>query len=1177
MLTDRDGDGRFDHATTFADNLTLPMGALWHDGALYVASPPYIWKLRDTDDDGVADERVNLAGQFGYSGNAASVHGCFLGPEGRIYWCDGRHGHEFRDDSGAVIGKGDGSYIFSCWPDGSDLRMHCGGGMDNPVEVDFTETGEMLGTVNILLRNPRVDCLVHWLHGGAYPHHERVLGEFVRTGDLLGPVHEFGHVAVSGMTRYRSGILDRDFRDDLFVSVFNLGQVLRVEVTREGASFRATEHEFLRSTSPDCHPTDVLEDADGSLLVVDTGGWFRIGCPTSQIAKPEIKGGIYRVRRKGMPQFADPRGHAIDWENISPREVSARLAETRPAVVERALAECGRRANAEMIAALRRTLARADSHVRRNAVWGLSRIRRAEATSAILPALEDDASHVRLAACHALAAQPIAAAVQPLIKLLAPAEPPAVRREAATALGRTGQAKEVIPALMTALPNVVDRTEEHAILYALIELGDVDALGPYLAAASPVQRRGALIAISELDDSVLDSKTVLACATADDVPLSRTAIEILSEHPEWAEAGAEVIRQTVRAAEGAELSVGVRNLIGRLAAEAKTAAVIGEVLADSDVENALKVSFLEALQEGGDTPLHSSWEAPIHRALVSNHAALRLAAIQTTAALKSNAFDDVLRTITADESHSAIVRLAALESLQQRRPTLTPTSFAFLLEMLADETAGPLRMRTARLISGSQLSDSQLLELTERLAVAGPLEIHDLILPFKTCRQNDIWERFASVVRVAPGFASLQPTEIEVLWKAAGAEVVALQRLVTELEEQRAAQTARLAELVAQIDGGDPQAGRAVFMSEKAKCSTCHRVKNAGGRIGPDLSRIGRIRQRRDLLEAIVFPSASFVREFQPYQVIDTRGRVLSGLVAREDETSILLQPQTGDPIRLARDDIERIVPAHVSIMPAGLDRLLSREELANLVLDDFEETTGIKVALVGDTEATKSLGLVQRLLRERRHPQCDLFWNNQLLGTVQLAEEGLLVPYESPHSGRFPESARDAQDRWAGFGARMRVWIVNTENMDATEEAIEQRLAGDDLSKMAIAQPMYGTTLSHYSLLWELMGGDALQAWHHSLVERKTIVIPNTVALIQGGRHDAAARLLVDTLLSAETELDLARSPSRQIPLGDVPADAVPGEVRQLAEWAQDAHDLSGLGPARAACLEWLQQEYAR
>lgn len=298
----------------------------------------------------------------------------------------------------------------------------------------------------------------------------------------------------------------------------------------------------------------------------------------------------------------------------------------------------------------------------------------------------------------------------------------------------------------------------------------------------------------------------------------------------------------------------------------------------------------------------------------------------------------------------------------------------------------------------------------------------------------------------------------------------------------------------------------------------------------------------------------------------------------------------------------------------------------AQQVLDDFEETTGIKVALVGDTEATKSLGLVQRLLRERRHPQCDLFWNNQLLGTVQLAEEGLLVPYESPHSGRFPESARDAQDRWAGFGARMRVWIVNTENMDATEEAIEQRLAGDDLSKMAIAQPMYGTTLSHYSLLWELMGGDALQAWHHSLVERgcqvvqgnatvknlvaegvcdfgltdtddffvgldagapvamlpvrvegKTIVIPNTVALIQGGRHDAAARLLVDTLLSAETELDLARSPSRQIPLGDVPADAVPGEVRQLAEWAQDAHDLSGLGPARAACLEWLQQEYAR
>ena len=185
MLEDTNGDGRFDRSTLFADKMTYPMGGAWHNGALYVASPPNIWRLEDTTGDGIADRREILVSQFGYTGNAASIHGCFRGPDGRIYWCDGRHGHEFRDEQGQVTSKLAGSYIFSCKPDGSDVRIHCGGGMDNPVEVDFTPEGEMVGTVNIMFSRPRNDCLVHWLYGGVYPHSERVLQERKRTGALL--------------------------------------------------------------------------------------------------------------------------------------------------------------------------------------------------------------------------------------------------------------------------------------------------------------------------------------------------------------------------------------------------------------------------------------------------------------------------------------------------------------------------------------------------------------------------------------------------------------------------------------------------------------------------------------------------------------------------------------------------------------------------------------------------------------------------------------------------------------------------------------------------------------------------------------------------------------------------------------------------------------------------------
>ena len=85
MIEDTDGDGVFDKSTIFADKLTYPQGALWYDGWLYVASSGAIWRFRDNDDDGRADVREQIVNEFGYTGNAADVHGCFLGPGGRIY------------------------------------------------------------------------------------------------------------------------------------------------------------------------------------------------------------------------------------------------------------------------------------------------------------------------------------------------------------------------------------------------------------------------------------------------------------------------------------------------------------------------------------------------------------------------------------------------------------------------------------------------------------------------------------------------------------------------------------------------------------------------------------------------------------------------------------------------------------------------------------------------------------------------------------------------------------------------------------------------------------------------------------------------------------------------------------------------------------------------------------
>ncbi len=335
-LEDTDGDGRFDRSTPYADKMTFPMGAVWHRGSVYTASPPNIWKLTDADGDGVAERREILVSEFGFTGNAADIHGCFLNPDGRLFWCDGRHGHNFVDEHGNQISKGLAARVFSCRPDGKQVESFAGGGMDNPVECTFTAEGEPLGTVAIFdVVEGRHDALVHWVDGGAYPRYEQpCVQEFKRTGDLLPSLSRFGQVAPAGVERMRSEQFGPEYRDNIFLAQFNTHCVVRTQIVREGATFRSRDEDFLTSPGKDFHPTDVIEDADGSLLVIDTGGWFRIGCPLSQTAKPEIRGGIYRIRRAGTKSPADPRGLKLAWQDAGTNDLLQRLADERFAVRE---------------------------------------------------------------------------------------------------------------------------------------------------------------------------------------------------------------------------------------------------------------------------------------------------------------------------------------------------------------------------------------------------------------------------------------------------------------------------------------------------------------------------------------------------------------------------------------------------------------------------------------------------------------------------------------------------------------------------------------------------------------------------------------------------------------------------------------------------------------------------
>jgi putative heme-binding domain-containing protein len=133
------------------------------------------------------------------------------------------------------------------------------------------------------------------------------------------------------------------------------------------------------------------------------------------------------------------------------------------------------------------------------------------------------------------------------------------------------------------------------------------------------------------------------------------------------------------------------------------------------------------------------------------------------------------------------------------------------------------------------------------------------------------------------------------------------------------------------VPGNSPK-GLAVFRSDRTGCTACHRAAGQGGGLGPNLSRIGVIRNHRDLLESVVFPDAYIAPEFQSYLATTADGRVHTGLLVQETTDAIYFRTAPSVRTRLSRRQIDDVMPTPTSLMPAGFDRLLTRQELSDLI-----------------------------------------------------------------------------------------------------------------------------------------------------------------------------------------------------------------------------------------------------
>jgi len=266
-------------------------------------------------------------------------------------------------------------------------------------------------------------------------------------------------------------------------------------------------------------------------------------------------------------------------------------------------------------------------------------------------------------------------------------------------------------------------------------------------------------------------------------------------------------------------------------------------------------------------------------------------------------------------------------------------------------------------------------------------------------------------------------------------------------------------------------------------------------------------------------------------------------------------------------------------------------QDYSEPILKDFEKETGIEVKALYDTELTKTVGLVNKLIAERDNPRADVFWNNEVSRTIKLKEEGVLQKYCSPNAMGIPSEFKDEECYWTGFAVRARVIIYNTDLVNESEAPDSFYDFADEKwkGKACIANPLFGTTGTHVAALYALMGEKDAEAFLQSLKENNiqivasnsmvrdqvvageclagitdtddandaivegkpikmvfpdqgenqtgTLIIPNSVMMIRGAPNEKNAQKLIDYLLSKNTERKLAKTKAMQIPTrSDVP-----------------------------------------
>jgi putative heme-binding domain-containing protein len=543
---------------------------------------------------------------------------------------------------------------------------------------------------------------------------------------------------------------------------------------------------------------------------------------------------------------------------------------------------------------------------------------------------------VVIAAIHAASLWRDQKAVPVLVARLK-SDSPLIRRAAAEALGRIGD-DIAVEHLLKALANKDnDRSLDHSITHALIELDNREYLKNSLDHESPRVRRACLAALDQLGEK-LDPKVVLAEMKSGDPALKETAHWIAGRHPEWADDVAAFFREQLAARGKPDEREALAGELARFAKDSGFQRLLADVALDPKAAKDARKTALAAMARAGLKEVPEVWRKALTDILAAD-SDLWPEAIATIRSFpiakgKENDYAVALRQVSDSDSGASFdVRLAAMAASPAGGDSPKDHLVQQLLEALDRDQPATKRGLAAEALSKARLQPEQFGAVIAALPKIGPLELDRVLAAFAQTKDDEIGKKLVAALNTPEVRPALRVDGVRERIKHFGPAVQAeAEKLYANLNAALAQQRARLDEVAKSLKPGDVRRGQAVFNSQKNSCIACHTIGYVGGKIGPDLTRVGGIRTERDLLESILFPSASFVRSYEPLTVVTKDQKTFNGIPKKDSPEELVLILAADKEVRIAKEDIEEVRPGKVSIMPDGLDKQLTEQELADLI-----------------------------------------------------------------------------------------------------------------------------------------------------------------------------------------------------------------------------------------------------